>query len=145
MSFRKEIKLILIAIPSLNKFNKQRIIEKISDAGIPIKTLPNINDIIDEKLSFSDIKDFLIEDLLDRDLVEPDHKLLSQNITSKTILVTGAGGTIGVELSRQILKQRPKKLILFEHNEFALFKIYEECIKCAVCGHTIILLWQCRR
>ena len=122
----KDIKLILIAIPSLNKFKKNEIIQKISNYKILIKTLPNLSDIIEDKLSFSDIKDFLIEDLLDREQVEPVNELLIKFITSKIILITGAGGTIGAELSRQILKQKPKKIILFELNEFALFKIYEE-------------------
>ena len=122
----KDIKLILIAIPSLNKFKKNKIIQKISNYKILIKTLPNLSDIIEDKLSFSDIKDFLIEDLLDREQVEPVNELLSKYIKSKIILITGAGGTIGAELSRQILKQKPKKIILFELNEFALFKIYEE-------------------
>ena len=122
----KDIKLILIAIPSLNKSKKNEIIQKISNYKVPIKTLPNLSDIIEDKLSFSDIKDFLIEDLLDRDQVQPVNELLSKYITSKIILITGAGGTIGAELSRQILKQKPKKIILFELNEFALFKIYEE-------------------
>ena len=122
----KNIKLILIAIPSLSKFKKNEIIKKTSNSKLPIKTLPNLNDIIEDKLSFSDIKDFLIEDLLDREPVMPNYELLSQNIKSKTILVTGAGGTIGAELSRQILKLKPKKLILFELSEFALFKIHEE-------------------
>ena len=122
----KGIKLILIAIPSLSKFKKNEIIKKISSQLIQIKTLPNISDIIEDKLSFSDIKDFLIEDLLDREPVMPNYELLSQNIKSKTILVTGAGGTIGAELSRQISKLKPKKIILFELNEFNLFKIYDE-------------------
>ena len=121
-----EINLILIAIPSLNKDKKNRIIKKISNQGIQIKTLPNLSDIIEGKLSFSDVKDFLIEDLLDREIIYPKTELLVKNIKSKTILVTGAGGTIGSELCKQILKLKPKNLILFELNEFALFKIHEE-------------------
>ncbi len=122
----KDIKLILLAIPSLNKSKKNEIIQKISHYKIPIKTIPNLSDIIEDKLSFSDVKDYLIDDLLDRDPVEANQQLLFQNITSKTILVTGAGGTIGAELSRQISKLNPKKLILFELNELALFNINEE-------------------
>ena len=122
----KNIKLILFAIPSINKIKKDEIFKKISKHKIQIKTLPNISDIIDDKLSFSDVKDFLIEDLLEREQVKPNNELLIKNIKSKTILVTGAGGTIGSELSREILKLNPKKLILFELNEFALFKIHEE-------------------
>ena len=124
----KQIKLILIAIPSLSKIKKQEIIQKLSHYNLAIKTLPNLNDIIEDKLSFTDVKDFLIEDLLNREQVEPDNELLSKYITSKTVLVTGAGGTIGAELSRQISKLKPKKLILFELNEYALFNIHEELI-----------------
>jgi len=125
----KQIKLILIAIPSLSKLKKQAIFQKVSHCNIPIKTLPNLSDIIEDKLSFTDVKDFLIEDLLNREQVEPDKELLSKYITSKIVLVTGAGGTIGAELSRQILKLKPKKLILFELNEYALFNIHEELNK----------------
>jgi len=128
LKYNKQIKLILIAIPSLSKFKKQEIFQKVSHYNIPIKTLPNLSDIIEDKLSFTDVKDFLIEDLLNREQVEPDQELLSKYITSKTVLITGAGGTIGAELSRQILKLKPKKLILFELNEFALFNIHEELI-----------------
>jgi len=91
-----------------------------------IKTLPNLSDIIEGKLTFSDVKDYLIDDLLEREPVEANQQLLAQNIISQTILVTGAGGTIGAELSRQILKLKPKKLILFELNEYALFNVHEE-------------------
>ena len=105
----KDVKLILIAIPSVSKHKKNEIIQKISNKGIEIKTLPNLSDIIEDKLSFLNFKDFLIEDLLDREQVQPDNKLLGKYIKSKTILVTGAGGTIGAELSKQILKLKPKK------------------------------------
>ncbi len=120
------VQMVLIAIPSISKIKKSEIIESLNKYKLAVKTLPHLNDIIDEKVSVSDIKDFLIEDLLDRDPVKANQQLLSQKINSKTTLITGAGGTIGAELSRQILKLNPKKLILFELNEYALFKIYEE-------------------
>ena len=122
----KDINIILYTIKKKKKNKKNEIIKKISNYKIQIKTLPKISDIIDGKLSFSDLKDFLIEDLLDREPVQPNYDLLKKNIKLKTILVTGAGGTIGSELSKQILKLKPKKLILFELNEYALFKINEE-------------------
>ena len=124
----KNINLILFAIPSISKLKKNKIIKDLSKHQIPVKTLPNVNDIIDGKISISDIKDFLVDDLLVRDPVKPDQKLLNKNITSNSVLVTGAGGTIGSELCRQIIKLKPKKLILLELNEFALYKIYEELI-----------------
>ncbi len=122
----QDVQIVLLAIPSISKLKKNKIIESLNKYKLVVKTLPNLNDIIDEKISVSDIKDFLIEDLLDRDPVKANRKLLSQNINSKTIFISGAGGTIGAELSRQILKLNPKRLILFELNEYVLFKIYEE-------------------
>ena len=74
----------------------------------------------------SDIEDLNIEDLLNREQVEPDINLLSQNINSKIVLVTGAGGSIGSELCRQISRLKPSKLILVEFNEFSLYKIHDE-------------------
>ena len=120
------IKLILFAIPSINKFKKKQILKKLNEHKIVVKTLPSISEIIDEKITISDIKDLNIDDLLDRDEVKPDLKLLNKNISSKTVLITGAGGSIGSELSRQIIRLKPQKLLILELNEFALYKIYEE-------------------
>ena len=86
LKYSKNIKLILIAIPSLSKNKKNEIIQNISNHQIPIKTLPNLSDIIDDKLSFSDVKDFLIEDLLDREIVAPNYELLSKNVKSKVMI-----------------------------------------------------------
>ena len=91
-----------------------------------VKTLPSISEIVDGRVSVSDIKDFNINDILNRDEVKPNNELLNKNINSKTVLVTGAGGSIGSELCRQIVRLKPKKLLLLELNEFALYKIYEE-------------------
>ncbi len=91
-----------------------------------MQTLPTVADIIQGRVSLSDIKDLDVDDILNRDQVLPNTELLSKNITSKVVLVTGAGGSIGSELSRQIIKLNPKKLLLLELNEFALYKIYEE-------------------
>ena len=93
-----------------------------------VKTLPSISQIIDGRVTVSDIKDFNTEDLLNRDQVKPDMKLLNKNINKKIVLVTGAGGSIGSELCRQIIKLNPKKLLLLELNEYVLYKIYEELI-----------------
>jgi FlaA1/EpsC-like NDP-sugar epimerase len=122
----KEINLVLFAIPSINKSKKNEIIKKLNKEKLIVKSLPNVNDIIDEKISISTIKDFLADDLLVRDPVEPDQKLLNKNIKLKSVLVTGAGGTIGSELCRQIIKLNPKQLILLELNEFDLYTIHDE-------------------
>ncbi len=122
----KSINLVFLALPSINKIQKNKIIEKLNLYKLNIKTLPNLSDIIDGKVSISDIRDFNIDDLLNRDQVEPDIMLLNQNIKSKVVLVTGAGGSIGSELCRQIVKLKPNKLLLLEMNEFSLYKIHEE-------------------
>ena len=122
----KNINLILFAIPSINRSKKNEIIKNLSNHQLVVKTLPYLNDIIDGKVSVSDIKDFLADDLLFRDQIEPDQDLLNKNIKSKSVLVTGAGGTIGAELCRQIIRLKPKILILLEFNEFALYKIKDE-------------------
>ena len=123
---KKKIDLVLLALPSITRIKRNQIIDNLNRYKIIVKTLPSIQDIVDGKISVSDIKDFTIEDLLDREQVEPNLQLLSKNIDSKVVLVTGAGGSIGSELCRQILKLKPKKLLLIELNEFALYKINEE-------------------
>ncbi len=122
----KNISLVFLAIPSISRSKRNKIIERLSNYKLTVKTLPSISEIVDGKISISDIKDLLIEDILNREQIQPDQKLLYKNINLKTVLVTGAGGSIGSEISRQISKLNPKKLILLELNEFALYKISEE-------------------
>ncbi|MDB3894477.1 polysaccharide biosynthesis protein [Candidatus Pelagibacter sp.] len=122
----KDINLVLFAIPSIRKSKKNEIIKKLNKEKLVVKSLPNVNDIINDKISISTIKDFLADDLLVRDPVEPDQKLLDKNIKLKSVLVTGAGGTIGSELCRQIIKLNPKQLVLLELNEFDLYELYNE-------------------
>jgi len=122
----KNVTLVFLALPAINRAERNKIIEKLNQYKLIVKTLPSISEIVDGKITISDIKDFNIDDLLSREQVKPDSKLLNKNINSKIVLVTGAGGSIGSELCRQIIKLRPNKLILLELNEFALYKIYEE-------------------
>ena len=122
----KNVNIVFLALPTINRFKRNRIIEKLSSYKIIVKTLPSISEIIDGRITVSDIKDLNIEDLLNREQVKPDLNLMNKNINSKTVLVTGAGGSIGSELCRQIVKLKPNKLILLELNEFSLYKIYEE-------------------
>jgi len=123
---KKNIDLVLLALPSINRIKRNKIIDDLNKYKIIVKTLPSIQDIVNGKISVSDIKDLTIEDLLSRDQIKGNLELLSKNIASKVILVTGAGGSIGSELCRQIIKLNPKKLLLLELNEFALYKISEE-------------------
>ena len=124
----KNILLVFLALPSISRRKRNQIIQNLNKYKIIVKTLPSISEIVDGRINVSDIKDFNINDLLNRDEVKPDKKLLSKNIDSKTVLVTGAGGSIGSELCRQIVRLKPSKLLLLESNEFALYKIYEELV-----------------
>jgi FlaA1/EpsC-like NDP-sugar epimerase len=123
-----DIKLVFLAIPSISRSERNQIIKKLNDQKLIVKTLPTISEIVDGRITVSDIKDLNIEDLLDREEIKPDKKLLNKNVNSKTVIVTGAGGSIGSEICRQILKLNPYKLILLELNEFALYKIYEDLV-----------------
>ena len=125
----KKIDFILLAIPSISKSKKSKIIEKLSKHNLVVRTVPTIDEIVNDKVTILDMKDLDVEDLLNRDTVEADIDLLNQNTTNKTVLVTGAGGSIGSELCMQIMISRPKKLLLLEFNEFALYQIYEKLKK----------------
>ena len=122
----KYINLIFLAIPTIGRRKRNEIIENLNKYKLTVKTLPSVSEIVNNKVTLSDIKDLNINDLLNRDEIQPVSTLLNKNINSKTVLVTGAGGSIGSELCRQIVKLKPKKLILLELNEFALYKINEE-------------------
>jgi FlaA1/EpsC-like NDP-sugar epimerase len=122
----KEVQLVLLALPSISRSRRNEIIKNLSKYPLQLQTLPTIADIIQGRVSLSDIKDLDVDDILNREQVLPNEELLSKNITSKVVVVTGAGGSIGSELARQIVKQNPQKLLLLELNEFALYKIYEE-------------------
>ncbi len=122
------VDLVFLAMPSIGRNKRNQIIKKLNKYKLIVKTLPSISEIINGKVTVSDIKDLNIDDLLNREEVKPNIKLLNKSIKKKTVLVTGAGGSIGSELCRQIIKLKPKKLLLLELNEFALYKIYEELI-----------------
>ena len=122
----KEAQLVLLALPSIPRSRRNEILSNLSNYSLQVQTLPTFADIIQGRVSLSDIKDLDVDDILNRVQVLPNTKLLSKNITSKVVLVTGAGGSIGSELAHQIIKQNPQKLLLLELNEFALYKIYEE-------------------
>ncbi len=123
---KKNIHIILLALPSISRSKRNKILQSLNSFSIMVKTLPSVQDIVEGKISVSDIKDLDIGDLLSRPQVVPNYELLSKNINAKVVLVTGAGGSIGSELCRQIIKLNPKKLLLLELNEFVLYKIYEE-------------------
>lgn len=120
------VKKILLALGNTTTSKRKLLIESLADNQLEILTTPAVQDIISGKAKIEEVKDVEIEDLLGRDCVSPDANFLSQNIKDKVVLVTGAGGSIGSELCRQIITQKPKKLILLELNEFSLYSIEQE-------------------
>jgi len=122
----KKIDEIILAMPSVSRAKRQEIIRRLESLPVNIRSIPPFLALAHGKLRVSDIKDIDIDDLLGRDVIEPDSKLLPANIKNKVVMVTGAGGSIGSELCRQIIKLSPKKLILLEQSEFALYQIEQE-------------------
>ena len=123
-----DIAQVFLAIPSISRARKRQIINELSYISIKIKELPSLEEIADEKVTVSSMHKIDILDVLDRQTVEPDAILLQKNISDKFVLVTGAGGSIGSELCRQIIKNKPKYLVLFELSEYALYSIHQELI-----------------
>ena len=122
----KNIKYLFLALPKMQSSKRNKIINRVSKHNLLIRTLPNISDIAKGNIVKSDLVELEIDDLLGRDKVEPDKALMQKNIKSKVVLVTGAGGSIGSELCRQILNIKPKKLLLLDSNEFSLYSILNE-------------------
>ena len=121
----KNIKLVLLALPSIENKKRNKIIRKLSKYNVAVRTIPVINDLARGK-RFTDVVDLDIFDFLGRIQVEPFKELMNKNINQKTVLVTGAGGSIGSELCRQIIKLKPNKILLVEISEFALYSIHSE-------------------
>lgn len=121
-----QIKEILLAMPSISKLRQKQVLAQLEPHKLRIKVTPSIKSLANGELRVQDIRDVEIEDLLGRDAVEPDARLLTVCIKDKKVMVTGAGGSIGSELCRQILAQRPTQLILLEMSEFALYAIEQE-------------------
>ena len=117
---------VLLALPSVSRNRRNEILNNLKPYKVAVRTLPGLSDLATGKLSLSDVRDLDIDDLLGREPVKPNQLLLNQNNYRKTVLVTGAGGSIGSELCRQILKSRPKQLLLVEMCEFALYQIHQE-------------------
>jgi len=119
---------ILLAIPSASRATRRTILEKLEPLPIHIKTIPGMVDLIDQRAAVNDIQEVDIEDLLGRDPVPPHENLLDKCISDKSVMVTGAGGSIGSELCRQIIKLEPTTLVLFDKSEFNLYKIEQDLL-----------------
>jgi len=121
---------VLLAIPTASRARRNRLIEQLEPFPVHVKTLPGMAEIAGGQVKIEDIKEVDIEDLLGRDPVSPQKQLFEADIRNKTVMVTGAGGSIGSELCRQILPQQPKRLILFEQSEYALYALDAELAEC---------------
>jgi len=117
---------VLLALPSVSRQRRHDIIEMLEPYPVVVRILPEVAELAHGKVKIEDLQEVTIDDLLGRDPVVPDSSLLQKNIKSKVVMVTGAGGSIGSELCRQILQLGVKKLILFEQNELALYTIDRE-------------------
>jgi FlaA1/EpsC-like NDP-sugar epimerase len=113
-------------MPSASRERRNQIIGLLSKLKISVRTLPGLSDIASGKVTLSDLRELDIDDLLGREPVKPNGLLLNRNTHNKTVLVTGAGGSIGSELCRQVLKTQPRCLLLVEMSEFALYQIHQE-------------------
>ncbi|MBD3755874.1 MAG: polysaccharide biosynthesis protein, partial [Gammaproteobacteria bacterium] len=136
---KKKVRQVYLAIPSLSAQKRKQILDWLEDYPVKVMTLPAMDEIISGKVSFSDIREVEIEDLLGRDPVPPQPELLTQCITDKVVMVTGAGGSIGSELCRKVLRQSPKTLILYEMSEFALYNIEQELKKSDTLGQARLI------
>lgn len=130
---------ILIALPSVGRIRKSEIIKFLEPAHLKITEIPGLTKLVDGEIRISDIQEVDIIDLLGRDPVPPVPALLAKNIQNKVVMVTGAGGSIGSELCRQIIKNQPAKIVIYELTEFALYSIDKELRLTASCDIIPIL------
>ncbi|WP_111414441.1 polysaccharide biosynthesis protein [Billgrantia lactosivorans] len=118
--------MVLLAIPSAPRCRRREILQRLSALSVPVKTIPGSADVISGQARISELRDVALEDLLGREPVPPFPDLLAANIQNKTVMVTGAGGSIGSELCRQIIAQHPAALLLVDSGEYALYAIERE-------------------
>ncbi|MHA2767478.1 polysaccharide biosynthesis protein [Vibrio harveyi] len=121
-----DVSQVLLAVPSAKRSRRKVILDELAKLPVEVLTVPDMTDIVSGKAKIDELKDVAIEDLLGRDPVAPQQVLLEANIKDKVVMVTGAGGSIGAELCRQIVEQSPKSIILFELSEFGLYQIDRE-------------------
>ena len=123
---KHNIKEVLLALPSISRRRRNEIIAILNPLPINVRSLPSVSELAQGKVKIDDLRDVSIKDLLGRESVKPNEELLKLKIMGKVVLVTGAGGSIGSELCRQIILQKPKQLILYEINEFSLYNVEQE-------------------
>lgn len=117
---------VLLAVPSMSPARRLEVLEQLRPLPLHVRTLPGVEDLATGRVQLSDVQELDLNDLLGRAPVEPDHELMDRNNRDQVVLVTGAGGSIGSELCRQILHRRPRQLLLVERSEYELYQIHQE-------------------
>ena len=128
---KKGISGVLLALPSASRRRRRQVLERLSEFPVHVQTIPRIKDIVSGKARVDEVADVDVKDLLGRDAVPPNPELLDACIRGKNVMVTGAGGSIGAELCRQILRHNPARLVLFELSESALYNVERNLIRLA--------------
>ena len=123
---RRHVREVLLAMPRLNRKRRRRIISRLETLGVEVKTIPAMGDLVSGDARVTDLRPVMPEDMLGRDPVPPRADLMARHVADKVVLVSGAGGTIGSELCRQILACHPRKLVMLDVSEFALYSIVTE-------------------
>ncbi len=121
-----DVRTVLLAVPNISPERRREIIENLRGGHVAVRNLPNVSELAHGRVRISDFEDLAIDDLLGRPAVPPSADLMKRNVEGKVVMVTGAGGSIGSELCRQLLQVGPKCLVLFDAGEFALYSIYTE-------------------
>lgn len=134
-----QINYVLLAMPSIPRAQRNEILAKMREHRVSVRTLPSLTDLAHGKVKVSDLRELDIDDLLGREPVIPSQILLRKNILGKVVMVTGAGGSIGSELCRQIITLAPSKLLLIEQSEFALYKIHQELEEKLTLSETVLV------
>ena len=123
---KKRVAEVMLALPRINRRRRGEILQSLRGQNVVVRTLPSYSDLAEGRVTVNDIRELSISDILGRDTVAPDPALMRRDIANKIVMVTGAGGSIGSELCRQIFAQKPKQLVLFDHSEYALYAILHE-------------------
>mgnify|MGYP003781549307 CR=1 FL=1 len=135
------IKTALLAISDADPEGRRSAAKMLSDMGLEVRVIPNVSDLVSGRVRISELRRVRVEELLGREPVPPIPELMSKTTSSRSVMVTGAGGSIGSELCRQILDQGPNRLVLFDVSEYALYRIHEELIeRLAAAGATCELV-----
>ena len=123
---KKRVVEVMLALPRISRRRRGEILQSLRGQNVVVRTLPSYSDLAEGRVTVNDIRELSASDILGRDTVAPDPTLMRRDIANKIVMVTGAGGSIGSELCRQIFAHNPKKLVLFDHSEYALYAILQE-------------------